>query len=243
MKISDFKWLIQCQKENYRMHSQELILNSHWRINSARWGLVTLRGKSTSNLTPPTHWRCFQWSYKWCWWPWWARRSGGGPGGHRDQHHEREQRRGVWPHVQRHLGQGDRGGRGHVRAQPGGRGRAQELCDPRTQAQERDGEKHGTLSQYSSLGHKNLSPNIASLLGLRPNIVWSITCCVAMFNVLCETLLMCRGMNLMKLIITISWRSSTCTSCLWTAGSRAGTSPPRPSRTRQYPSDSSGEPQ
>lgn len=63
-----------------------------------------------------------------------------------------------------------------------------------------------------------------------------------MLNVLCETLLMCRGMNLMKLIITSSLRSSTCTSCPWTAGSRAGTSPPRQSRTRQYPSVLSGDP-
>ena len=63
-----------------------------------------------------------------------------------------------------------------------------------------------------------------------------------MLNVLCETLLMCRGMNLTKLIITRSWRSSTCTSCPSTAGSRAGTSPPRQSRTRQYPSVLSGWP-
>ena len=130
MKISDFKWLIQCQKENYRMHSQELILKSHWRINSARWVLVTLKG-GWKTICQKSHLAPFQWSFKWCWWPWWAGRPGGWSGGHHNLHHEREQRRGVGPHFQRHLGQGHRGGRGHVREEPGDWRHwvwAQELC-------------------------------------------------------------------------------------------------------------------
>ena len=44
MKISDFKWLIQCQNESCRMHSQELILKNLWKVNSAPWDLENIAG-------------------------------------------------------------------------------------------------------------------------------------------------------------------------------------------------------